>query len=39
MDIKIFVDTDADVRIVRRIERDMEERGRTLNSVITQYLG
>jgi len=39
MDIKIFVDTDADVRIVRRIERDMDERGRTLNSVITQYLG
>lgn len=39
MDIKIFVDTDADVRIVRRIERDLEERGRTLDSVITQYLG
>lgn len=38
MDIKIFVDTDADVRIIRRIERDMEERGRTLESVITQYL-
>jgi uridine kinase len=38
MDIKIFVDTDADVRIIRRIERDMEERGRTLDSVIGQYL-
>jgi len=38
MDIKIFVDTDADVRIVRRIQRDIEERGRTLESVITQYL-
>lgn len=38
MDIKIFVDTDADVRIVRRIQRDIEERGRTLNSVIEQYL-
>lgn len=39
MDIKIFVDTDADVRIVRRIQRDIEERGRTLDSVINQYLG
>lgn len=39
MDIKIFVDTDADVRIIRRIQRDMEERGRTLQSVINQYLG
>lgn len=38
MDIKIFVDTDADVRIIRRIMRDMKERGRTLESVITQYL-
>lgn len=37
MDIKIFVDTDADVRILRRIERDMEERGRTLRSIIEQY--
>jgi len=37
MDIKIFVDTDADVRIIRRITRDIEERGRTLESVINQY--
>lgn len=39
MDIKVFVDTDADVRIVRRIRRDMEERGRSLDSVVNQYLG
>lgn len=38
MDIKIFVDTDADVRIIRRITRDINERGRTLDSVIDQYL-
>lgn len=38
MDIKIFVDTDADVRIIRRIVRDMRERGRSLESVISQYL-
>jgi len=38
MDIKIFVDTDADVRILRRIQRDVEERERTLQSVIHQYL-
>lgn len=38
MDIKIFVDTDADVRILRRILRDVEERGRSLESVVTQYL-
>ena len=38
MDIKIFVDTDADVRIIRRIVRDIEDRGRTLDSVINQYL-
>ncbi|CAG7587825.1 uridine kinase [Peptoniphilus senegalensis] len=38
MDIKVFVDTDADVRIIRRIKRDMEERGRSLDSVIDQYL-
>jgi len=37
MDIKIFVDTDADVRICRRIKRDVEKRGRTLQSVISQY--
>lgn len=38
LDIKIFVDTDADVRIVRRIKRDVDERGRDLDSVISQYL-
>ncbi len=38
LDIKIYVDTDADVRILRRILRDVEERGRSLNSVISQYL-
>ncbi len=37
-DIKVFVDTDADVRIIRRILRDVQERGRTLESVVTQYL-
>ncbi|KRN88755.1 uridine kinase [Ligilactobacillus ceti] len=37
MDIKIFVDTDDDIRLLRRIQRDMEERGRSLESVITQY--
>ena len=37
MDIKIFVDTDADVRIIRRIKRDVSERGRSLDSVINQY--
>jgi len=38
MDIKIFVDTDADVRILRRILRDVKERERSLDSVIDQYL-
>lgn len=38
MDIKIFVDTDADIRILRRMVRDIEERGRTVVSVIEQYL-
>ncbi|MGG1663277.1 uridine kinase [Brevibacillus sp. NRS-1366] len=38
MDIKVFVDTDADVRIIRRIARDIEERGRSLDSVVNQYL-
>jgi uridine kinase len=37
MDIKLFVDTDADIRIIRRLVRDIEERGRTLDSVIHQY--
>ncbi len=38
MDIKVYVDTDDDIRIIRRIKRDMDERGRTLDSVIGQYL-
>lgn len=38
MDIKIFVDTDADVRLIRRIRRDVAKRGRSLDSVLTQYL-
>lgn len=38
MDIKLFVDTDADVRIIRRITRDIKERGRTIDSVIDQYI-
>ena len=37
MDIKIFVDTDADVRLCRRIKRDVNKRGRTLESVLQQY--
>lgn len=37
-DIKVFIDTDADVRIIRRILRDVQERGRTLESVVNQYL-
>ncbi|EGY76654.1 uridine kinase [Peptoniphilus indolicus] len=38
LDIKVFVDTDSDVRIIRRILRDMKERGRSLDSVILQYM-
>ncbi|MFB7138632.1 MULTISPECIES: uridine kinase [unclassified Bacillus (in: firmicutes)] len=38
MDIKIFVDTDADLRILRRIQRDIKERGRTVDSVVDQYV-
>lgn len=38
MDIKLYVDTDADLRIIRRLERDISERGRTFDSVIAQYL-
>ena len=38
MDIRVFVDTDADVRILRRIVRDVKDRGRSLDSVINQYL-
>ena len=37
-DIKVYVDTDADVRILRRILRDVQDRGRTLESVVSQYL-
>ncbi len=38
MDVKIFVDTDADLRFIRRLERDMAERGRSPESIIAQYL-
>ena len=38
LDIKIFVDTDADVRILRRLCRDVKERGRNMDSVVNQYL-
>ena len=38
-DMKIYVDTDADIRFIRRLTRDIEERGRTMRSVINQYLG
>ncbi len=38
MDIKLYVDTDADMRLIRRLQRDLRERGRTLESVIHQYL-
>ena len=38
MDIKVYVDTDADVRLTRRIKRDVAKRGRSLDSVLTQYL-
>ena len=38
MDIRIFVDTDADIRIIRRIQRDVMERARSLESVINQYI-
>ena len=38
MDVKIYVDTDADVRILRRVVRDVKQRGRSLESVVTQYL-
>jgi uridine kinase len=39
MDIKVFVDADADTRFIRRLRRDVAERGRTMESVIEQYLG
>lgn len=38
MDIKIFVDTDSDIRFIRRLKRDMDERGRSMPSVIEQYI-
>ena len=38
MDIKVFVDTDPDIRFIRRLSRDIEERGRSAESVIRQYL-
>ena len=38
IDIKVFVDTDSDVRIIRRILRDMKERARSLDSIILQYM-
>lgn len=38
LDIKIYVDTDADVRVIRRILRDIKERGRSLDSIILQYI-
>lgn len=38
LDVKIFVDTDSDIRFIRRLERDINERGRSTNSVIHQYL-
>ncbi|HMA37568.1 MAG TPA: uridine kinase, partial [Chloroflexia bacterium] len=38
LDIKVFVDIDADIRFVRRLERDLTERGRSVESVIAQYL-
>lgn len=39
MDIKIYVDTDSDLRFIRRLRRDIRERGRTMESVFEQYLG
>ena len=38
MDIKIYVDTDADIRFIRRMERDLNERGRSLESIVKQYI-
>jgi len=38
LDVKIFVDTDADLRFIRRLQRDLRERGRTLDGVVDQYL-
>jgi uridine kinase len=38
MDMRIYVDTDADIRFIRRLHRDAEERGRTFDSIISQYI-
>jgi uridine kinase len=38
MDMRIYVDTDADIRFIRRLKRDVEERGRTLDSIVNQYM-
>lgn len=38
IDVKIFVDTDADIRLLRRLQRDIQERGRAVETIITQYL-
>jgi len=38
MDVKVFVDTDSDLRFIRRLERDLKERGRTMDSVVEQYI-
>ena len=38
-DVKLYVDTDADIRFIRRLRRDIAERGRTMASVVEQYLG
>ncbi|KAA3665350.1 MAG: uridine kinase [Chloroflexi bacterium] len=38
MDIKVYVDTDPDVRFIRRLQRDIQERGRSLDSVVSQYM-
>jgi len=39
IDVRIYVDTDADIRFIRRLRRDIDERGRTVDSVIDQYMG
>jgi uridine kinase len=39
LDVKLYVDTDPDVRLIRRLRRDILERGRTFENVIKQYLG
>jgi uridine kinase len=38
MDVRVYVDADADIRLIRRLERDIRERGRSLESVVAQYL-